>query len=496
MAFSCSHVLSQLRSDVESSENKEHPEERKPVKRKYPFPALVEDQPKDDEILPEAVDLLESIFSSLCPFKDDSPTSEGIPVECETNIVSSSNHDDTEIETSVTEQTTNNHKGLGDIDVAVDIDDQTQMSKELDEIYDFADIPAQITGSWQEFDSKKTNNFTKGCKWAPDGSCIMTCSDDNYLRLFNLPVELWDSSKWSEMSELEVALKISEGELIYDYCWYPLMNSSEPNTCCLLSCSKNAPAHLWDAFTGELRCSYRSYNQMDEMIAARSLSFDTDGQRIFCGFEKTVRIFDVNLPGRHCEVRPTFAKKSGQIGIISCFAFTPQNRSISAIGSYGKSIGIYSEPHGELEFLLKGQRGGVTQLQFSPDGNHLYSGGRKDPEILCWDMRNLGTVLYAMRRVCSTNQRMHFDISRSGNYIVSGNNNGVITVWDTAQEPKVVGFADIPVLEPTLFFMGHNDCVNGIGLHPTCPLLCSLLLGKDDIPIFCLRKKMAYSIEQ
>lgn len=47
------------------------------------------------------------------------------------------------------------------------------------------------------------------------------------------------------------------------------------------------------------------------------------------------------------------------------------------------SVGIYSEPSGELECILEGQKGGVTQLQFSPDGNLLYSGGRKVSYSYC-----------------------------------------------------------------------------------------------------------------
>ena len=31
--------------------------------------------------------------------------------------------------------------------------------------------------------------FTKGCKWSPDGLCILVCSDDHSLRIFDLPPE-------------------------------------------------------------------------------------------------------------------------------------------------------------------------------------------------------------------------------------------------------------------------------------------------------------------
>lgn len=339
--------------------------------------------------------------------------------------------------------------------------------------YNLTNTPYQITGSWKEFNCCSRNNFTRGCKWAPDGSCILTCSNDNNLRIFNLPSQLWDSSQWCDISEMEAAVKISEGDLIYDYSWYPLMNSNDRASCCLASTSKKSTVHLWDGFTGELRCSYRPYNHLDEVVTPHSLSFDSDGQKLFCGFKNIVRIFNVDVPGRSFESRHVFAKKRGQSGIISCFAFTPSNKNISVAGSYQKTIGIYSEPSGQLECVLEGQKNGITQLQFSPDGRYLYSGGRKDPDILCWDLRNLGTVLYSLKRSCETNQRMYFDISRCGKYVVSGNGNGIITFWDVTKEPEIINDDDWAVIKPLQFFLGHNDCVNGTSLHPTFPLLCS-----------------------
>lgn len=36
----------------------------------------------------------------------------------------------------------------------------------------------------------------------------------------------------------------------------------------------------------------------------------------------------------------------------------------------------------------------------------------EDFEILCWDLRNLGKVLFCMKRTVTTHQRMYFDLSR------------------------------------------------------------------------------------
>ena len=84
-------------------------------------------------------------------------------------------------------------------------------------------------------------------------------------------------------------------------------------------------------------------------------------------------------------------------------------------------VGVYSEPHGTLLCLLLGHQGGITHLQFSPDGTKLLSGGRKDSEIICWDIRNPGSVLFTVKREVATNQRIYFDISPDSRYFVSGN---------------------------------------------------------------------------
>ncbi|KAK9160764.1 hypothetical protein Syun_007105 [Stephania yunnanensis] len=48
----------------------------------------------------------------------------------------------------------------------------------------------------------------------------------------------------------------------------------------------------------------------------------------------------------------------------------------------------------ELLYVLHGQEGGITHVQFSRDGNYLYTGSRRDPYILCWDIRNTVGIVY------------------------------------------------------------------------------------------------------
>ncbi|XP_004310657.2 telomerase Cajal body protein 1 [Globicephala melas] len=331
--------------------------------------------------------------------------------------------------------------------------------------YSFSQVPRFLSGSWSEF-STQPENFLKGCKWAPDGSCILTNSADNILRIYNLPPELYNEGEQLEYAEMAPVLRMVEGDTIYDYCWYSLMSSAQPDTSYVASSSRENPIHIWDAFTGELRASFRSYNHLDELTAAHSLCFSPDGSQLFCGFNRTVRIFSTSRPGRDCEVRATFAKKQGQSGIISCIAFSP-TQPLYACGSYGRSLGLYTWDDGSPLALLGGHQGGITHLCFHPDGNRFFSGARKDAELLCWDLRQPGRPLWSLSREVTTNQRIYFDLDPSGQFLVSGSTSGAVSVWDTG----AAGHEGRP--EPVLSFLPQKDCTNGVSLHPSLPLLAT-----------------------
>nr|CAD7403749.1 unnamed protein product [Timema poppensis] len=196
----------------------------------------------------------------------------------------------------------------------------------------------------------------------------------------------------------------------------------------LVSTSQYNPIHMWDAFTGELRCTYKPYNHLDEVISAYSLAFDPSGEKLYAGFDCMVKVFSTSIPGRKCVTR--HLKR------------------------------LYCEPDGAMLCILQGHSGGVTHLQFSPDGTKLYSGGRKDTEILCWDMRYPGTFLYTMHRPVQTNQRVYFDLTSDGRYLLSGTTEGDVLVWDLTLPP--VDQSPDPLLQPIKTFHAHKDAVNGI----------------------------------
>lgn len=183
------------------------------------------------------------------------------------------------------------------------------------------------------------------------------------------------------------------------------------------------------------------------------MAFDPTGNNIYCGFKNCIKIFDTTRPGKECterKLKTSVLPDLNQHGIISCFAFNPCS-TVYACGSFQKSVGLYLDD-GTVVAILGGHSGGVTHLQFSQDGNKLFSGGRKDSRIICWDMRNLGDEYQIFDRVVETNQRIYFDISKNCRYLVSGNTNGFISVWDLLSTTESSEYK----------FRVSNDCVNGV----------------------------------
>lgn len=148
-----------------------------------------------------------------------------------------------------------------------------------------------------------------------------------------------------------------------------------------------------------------------------------------------------------------------------------------ASGSFSKLIGLYDSTSLENIATLQGQQGGVTHLLISPDGNQLYSGARKvsflffrlqslfnhiflqDDEILCWDLRNYGTILHVVKRSCSTNQRFVYDINFEQSLLATGNDTGQVAIFDLQSEPQ----GDSKLLPSVCQFDSHQRCTNGIG---------------------------------
>jgi hypothetical protein len=90
----------------------------------------------------------------------------------------------------------------------------------------------------------------------------------------------------------------------------------------------------------------------------------------------------------------------------------------------------------------------------------VYSGARRDTNILCWDVRHTRECLYALsERLSDSNQRIAFDIEPCGRLLLTGGTDGRVRFYDLTDGSLK---SEIEVAQ---------DTVGGISIHPTLPLL-------------------------
>jgi telomerase Cajal body protein 1 len=127
-------------------------------------------------------------------------------------------------------------------------------------------------------------NFWKLCSWSPDGTCCLGLGADDRARTFSLPCEaaaatLSSSNEVPSPLTLKPSLSVSLGESVYDVQWYPACNFLVPQTACFAHTGRDRPVVLWDACSGTPRCTYRTYDHVDEVTACRSICFHSDSSR-------------------------------------------------------------------------------------------------------------------------------------------------------------------------------------------------------------------------
>ena len=156
----------------------------------------------------------------------------------------------------------------------------------------------------EKYSIRSKDEFVKGLQWSPDGSCLLAATESNRLVLYDSNVTMVDENRYYVNenattstsnpesfggSGLVESLNVSAGESVYDFKWYPYMNSQNPTTSCYITSCRDHPIHLWDAKMGDVRCSYRGFNHLDELEAANSISFNLTGDRIYAGYKSMIR---------------------------------------------------------------------------------------------------------------------------------------------------------------------------------------------------------------
>ncbi|XP_019055792.1 PREDICTED: telomerase Cajal body protein 1 isoform X3 [Nelumbo nucifera] len=328
--------------------------------------------------------------------------------------------------------------------------------------------PKRVCHLYQQFrKASNPNNFLKGVKWSPDGSCFLTSSEDNTLRVFNLPDNVDGShvdaciSKADEERGVLTVPKKSYGQdniskQLSRVNWQSkLTNNFKIHTLQMLLLVKES---LCMTIVGIPTCLFQIQLPVYLQVAPVTILF-ISGMPLLAS---CVAHTGLMMPWMRSLLPFQLLSTPLELSIISAIAFCPAHTGMFATGSYSQTTAIYSEDNMELLYILHGQEGGVTHVQFSKDGNYLYTGGRKDPYIYCWDIRNTLDVVYKLYRSSEqTNQRILFDIEPCGHHLGTGGQDGQVHIYDLQTGQWVASF------------QAAYDTVNGFSFHPFLPIAAS-----------------------
>lgn len=352
-------------------------------------------------------------------------------------------------------------------------------------------------------------NFVRLVKWSPDGLVALAQCENRTLQIFD-PESSEETSTTEPHSLTEPSVTLSTNARIFnqpapilDFVWYPTASPQNPASFCFIASVRECPVKLIDASDGRLRASYRIVDHRERQIAPHSLTFNLTGERLYCGFEDAIEVFDVSRPGEGKRLHTTPSKKSkdGLKGIISALAFSPsysEGESFYAAGSFSRTpnnIALFSDSQSEIPimFLGGGPRAGVTQVQFNPSRPHiLYAAyrGRGSGTIYSWDLRanlespvelfcqNSTAALDASERKVN-NQKMRFDVDVLGRYLGIGDPEGNVSIFDLGSNERTIegqhSFLerDTQINRPVLEFIAHKDAVGSIAFNPLRPVALS-----------------------
>ncbi|SPQ95784.1 Anaphase-promoting complex subunit 4 WD40 domain-containing protein [Plasmodiophora brassicae] len=320
---------------------------------------------------------------------------------------------------------------------------------------------------WQ---SAQAPSCFKNVRWSPDGTCALTALDDGSIDLYELRHEDQGAAEMPRL-RLDHVCRRREPEVVYDYLWNPLMTSQDPATCFFCTTARDQPVHIWDAFSGQLRSSIGAYDNGDDLYACLSIGITPDGATLYGGVSNGVFVFDLERGSRDRRRWTVKDPDGGDFyGLVSCMAFdrASGHGDIVALGSYSGMVGVFDEKSSSHLLTMPSHRRGVTSVKFSPCGLYLWSGGRCEPDLLCWDVRYAQVPLHRLPRVVGNHQRIDFDLERTGRYVITGGQDGIVRAYDVMEAPVPPSTAPAPAYFQ--YRVGPGDSCNGVGLHPSLPL--------------------------
>ena len=249
-------------------------------------------------------------------------------------------------------------------------------------------------------------------------------------------VRIWDVNSGEEKHMLT-----GHTDFVTSVVFFPTANT-------VVSSSNDNTIRLWDADTGD---HLRTVDAHTGWI--NNLAFSRDGKTLVSSaYDFTIRLWDAVT----WELRRTLDRQ----GLVKSLAFSMDGRSVASGTNW--EIRLLDTETGLLRRTLKGHRGDVLSVDFSPDGTTILSAG-SDQTVRFWD----ATTGNHQRTLSWTAQDfLNVVYSPDGRTIATGNEDFSARLWDAKTG------------EQLQTFNGHSGAVNSLAFSPNGDVLASGSTGE------------------
>jgi WD40 repeat protein/transcriptional regulator with XRE-family HTH domain len=249
------------------------------------------------------------------------------------------------------------------------------------------------------------NAFVNSVAFSPDGTRMITTSDDQTTRI-------WDATTGAE-------LQTFYGQTIN------VTNAAySPDGARIATAIGNGQVSVLDAATGRELLTLAGHSSNIRMVA-----FSPDGTRIVtAGIDQTARIWDIG-PSREFLTLVNGQAILSQIG--AKLAYSPNGIQL-AVAYSDPTAKVWELPSGKLLFRLAGHTDEVIFISYSFDGSRLATASR-DGTVKVWDART-GKELQALSG--HTNAVAGLAFSPDGSRLATASFDNTAKIWDakTGQE--------------------------------------------------------------